>query len=271
MNYIKLINGFWIANIEHSFTGNETKLYFFLLSISNSLGWKNPFRQSDNQISLRAGISVNSVKSSRNRLSQAGLISFKTGSRGNRFNVKNKCEYKLLSLSAPSTVPPSKNDYDTVDDKVDDKVYDTVDDKGDGQGDINKLNKAKQELEKNKQKNILGVYQNFFDEVLKFFSLVSEQHQRNAFGYLARKIDKDEIKDFAEQTKAMMLYKKQNPKEKRSNWNNYIYDYDSGNSTDWVGKVKPVATKRITPWQGNPYKNTFMGIKELPNKNNFQP
>lgn len=124
---------------------------------------------------------------------------------------------------------PPKNESNT-------NVIQTYNERNTIKGKEKKVKETKEE--KNKQKNILGVYSDFFDEVLKFFSLVSEQHQRNAFGYLARKIDKGEIKNFAAQTKAMMLYKKQNPKEKRSNWNNYIYDYDSGKSTDWVGKVK---------------------------------
>jgi hypothetical protein len=113
MNYIELINRFWIVNAEYSFTGNEAKLYFYLLHISNSLGWKNPFRQSDGQISLGTGISCNSIKSGRNRLAQAGLIAFKNGKQGNQNVVTNKTLYELIGVSkidsptAPPTVPPT--------------------------------------------------------------------------------------------------------------------------------------------------------------------
>lgn len=96
MNYIELINRFWVVNIEYSFTGNETKLYYYLVHISNSLGWKNPFRQSDSQISVGAGMSVNSIKSARNRLKQSGLISFKGGKQGNQKVIANKTLYRLL-------------------------------------------------------------------------------------------------------------------------------------------------------------------------------
>lgn len=94
--------------MEHSFTGNEAKLYYFLLHTSNSLHWKNPFRQSDRQIMLGTGISQNSIKSSRNRLAQSGLIAFRSGKSGNRFDVNNKTEY-TLSVSINDTVMETDN------------------------------------------------------------------------------------------------------------------------------------------------------------------
>lgn len=135
MNYIELINNFWERNLEFEFTGNEAKLYFYLVHICNSLGWRNPFRHSDRQISIGAGISLNSIKSGRNRLKQAGLIEFQTGRQGNRFDTKNKCQYQILSLS--------KKVYDTVDDKVHGTVDGKGDDTADGTVGINKLNKTK--------------------------------------------------------------------------------------------------------------------------------
>lgn len=95
MNYIELVNQFWKSDIEHSFTGNESKLYFFLLHISNTLSWKNPFRLSYRQIELGAGLTVNTVKTARNRLKQAGLIDFTTGRQGNAKNILNKATYQL--------------------------------------------------------------------------------------------------------------------------------------------------------------------------------
>lgn len=109
MNYIELINRFWVVNMEHSFTGNEAKLYYFLLHTSNTLYWKNPFRQSDRQIMLGTGISQNSIKSARNKLAQSGLIIFKSGKSGNRFNISNKTEY-TLTVSINDTDTDTHND-----------------------------------------------------------------------------------------------------------------------------------------------------------------
>lgn len=95
MNYIELINNFWKADIEYSFTGNETKLYMFLLHTSNSLGWKNPFRLSYRQIELGANLTVNTVKSARNKLKQSGLIDFIEGKKGNAKDFNNKSVYEI--------------------------------------------------------------------------------------------------------------------------------------------------------------------------------
>lgn len=95
MNYIELINNFWKADLEFSFTGNETKLYMFLLYTSNSLGWQNPFRLSYRQIAIRVNLGINTVKSARNRLKQAGLIDFSEGKRGCPRDIGNKAEYRI--------------------------------------------------------------------------------------------------------------------------------------------------------------------------------
>lgn len=96
MNYIELINNFWKVDIEYSFTGNETKLYMYLLHTSNSLGWKNPFRLSYRQIASNANLAVNTIRTARNRLKQADLIDFSDGKRGNAADVSNKTRYEII-------------------------------------------------------------------------------------------------------------------------------------------------------------------------------
>lgn len=113
MNYIGLINNFWKVDIEYSFTGNETKLYMFLLHTSNSLGWKNPFRLSYRQIELGANLTVNTVKSARNKLKQAGLIDFAEGRRGSSKDIGNKAVYEIrLSKSDTQAGHPAGNQTD---------------------------------------------------------------------------------------------------------------------------------------------------------------
>ena len=92
MNYIEQINVFWKLDAEHSFSGNETRLYFYLLNLSNSLYWKNPLTNADSYTATVAGIAVNTLKTVRNRLQQAGLISFKPGGSGPR----DKCQYWII-------------------------------------------------------------------------------------------------------------------------------------------------------------------------------
>lgn len=131
LNYIHLINRFWHVNLEYNFTGNEAKLYFYLLHVSNSLGWKNPFRNSLRQINSGTGISINSIKASQKRLIESGLIICKNGKRGDRFNYLNKTQY-TLTVSVFDTHTDTGADTDT------DTGADTPPDT------INKLNKTKQ-------------------------------------------------------------------------------------------------------------------------------
>lgn len=110
MSYIDLINNFWKVDVEYSFTGNEAKLYFFFIHTSNSLGWKNTIRLSYRQISLGANLGVNTIKSARNKLEQAGLISWKEGKSGYSGDINNKTQYTLRLPERLSNLDGHKGD-----------------------------------------------------------------------------------------------------------------------------------------------------------------
>jgi hypothetical protein len=93
MNYIDMINQIWFLNKEHCFRPSELSLYFHLLDVSNSLGWKNPFKQGNLKIAVEIGISEPTLQRSREKLFNAGVIEFKSG------KVKRQLtEYKLIDL-----------------------------------------------------------------------------------------------------------------------------------------------------------------------------
>ncbi len=92
MNYIDLINHFWRTDEGAQFTGWEAKLYFYLIKTANSLGWVNVFWHSDSRVSANVGMSVNTMKTSRNRLKQVGLIDFISGGKGHG----DKTRYQIL-------------------------------------------------------------------------------------------------------------------------------------------------------------------------------
>lgn len=98
MNYIDLINHFWRVDEGSQFTGWETKLYFYLIKTANSLGWVNVFWHSDSRVSANVGMSINTMKTSRNRLKQVGLIEFHTGGKGKG----DKTRYQILLPNATS-------------------------------------------------------------------------------------------------------------------------------------------------------------------------
>lgn len=87
MTYIELINKFWSLDEDWEFTCCETRLYFYLLKTANRLGWVDSWTHSDTKVSSDVGVSVNSMKSARNRLVQAGLITFKSGG---KYKPQNK-------------------------------------------------------------------------------------------------------------------------------------------------------------------------------------
>lgn len=98
MNYLELIRQFWKLDNAWQFTCCETRLYFYLVETANSLGWANNWTHSDGKTSANVGVSINTLKTARNRLSQAGLISFKEGGKGHA----NKTRYQILT---PNLIP----------------------------------------------------------------------------------------------------------------------------------------------------------------------
>jgi len=93
MNYLEMVNNFWRVDQEYLFSGNETRLYFYLLKVSNSLNWKNPFTNADRFTANCVGVSINTLKTCRKRLLDAGLILFTPGGSGPR----NMCSYRLIA------------------------------------------------------------------------------------------------------------------------------------------------------------------------------
>ena len=62
--------------MEHRLTASDTRLYFYLLHTCNQLGWKMPFGHSDRHLAALIDLSVSTVRSSKIRLQQRGLIIF---------------------------------------------------------------------------------------------------------------------------------------------------------------------------------------------------
>lgn len=98
MNYIELINRFWELDEQWQFTCCETRLYFYLVKTANRLGWVNNWTHSDDRTSANVGVSLNTMKTARNRLSQVGLIKFIPGGKGQ----KDKTRYQILT---PNLIP----------------------------------------------------------------------------------------------------------------------------------------------------------------------
>ena len=121
MNYIKLINQFWQCNNELPIGTTATALYFYLLKVCNSLGWKQPFRHSDRYISNQLGISVNTVRSAKTRLVELGLIEYKSPEKASR-GINGLTNYQILTISNFDSVPDSLDKLNKTETKLNNKI-----------------------------------------------------------------------------------------------------------------------------------------------------
>ena len=95
MNYISLINNFWLLSEEYEFRPIDIALYFYLLKIANSLSWKPSFKRNNKEIMAKLGInSRHTFNDTRNRLKMAGLIDYKT------YNGKPISTYSIIDSCA---------------------------------------------------------------------------------------------------------------------------------------------------------------------------
>jgi hypothetical protein len=124
MNYISLINRFWTLNQEHCFNASEIALYFHLLDVSNSLAWKNPFKQGNLRICAAINMSEPTIQRAREKLVKVELLTFKSGkvkrelteyflieSKGESLGINNI--YQPVHPSVDQSVNPIINQSDT--------------------------------------------------------------------------------------------------------------------------------------------------------------
>ncbi|MDR2916197.1 MAG: hypothetical protein LBV74_15465 [Tannerella sp.] len=92
MNLFDLIANFWRVDEQKNFSGNETRLYFFLIHLANRSFWAEWIEFADKRIVANANISLQVLKSSRERLKEADLLDFVAGG-GHRVKTK----YRILT------------------------------------------------------------------------------------------------------------------------------------------------------------------------------
>lgn len=94
MNLFDLQNNFWQIDEHLTFSGNDTRLYFYLLYLGNRAYWQQEWIEyADEKMRAVLGVSSAVLRTSRNRLKDAGLIDFVRGGVG--FRVKTR--YRILT------------------------------------------------------------------------------------------------------------------------------------------------------------------------------
>lgn len=108
MNLFDLLASFWRVDEQKNFSGNETRLYFFLIHLANRSFWPEWIEYSNKRLAANTNISLEVLKSSRERLKNAGLLNYVAGG---GFRVKTK--YQILAPK--SDLKPSPYNIKTKD------------------------------------------------------------------------------------------------------------------------------------------------------------
>lgn len=93
MNFIKELNAFrdWVT--IHPMPSGSVVLWYTLMNINNSIGWKQQFNAANSTVQVLSGLSKTGVEKARRNLLEKKLIHFEKGSRG-RAPI-----YEMCSLS----------------------------------------------------------------------------------------------------------------------------------------------------------------------------
>lgn len=101
MNLFDLLANFWRVDEQENFSGNDTRLYFFLIHLANRSYWAEWIECSNKRLAANANISLDVLKSSRDRLKIAGLLDYASGG---GYRVKTK--YQILAPKSDLKSPP---------------------------------------------------------------------------------------------------------------------------------------------------------------------
>jgi len=107
VNYIELINNFWIANKIHKFNSLETSFYFFVLDYANNARWPESFVLPNGIVQSVYGCTKGQLARARRRLCKAGLISYESG---DRFNPG---KYRIFAFPMDTRHVPDASSTDT--------------------------------------------------------------------------------------------------------------------------------------------------------------
>lgn len=117
MNLFNLLNNFWQIDENENFSGNETRLYFFLIHLANRSFWAEWIEYADKRMVANAGFSLQVLKSAREMLQSTRLIDYVSGG---GFRVKTK--YQILApISTPKLSP--YNNINTKDKTIKNDTY----------------------------------------------------------------------------------------------------------------------------------------------------
>lgn len=104
MSYIDEINRFNIILVEHQLSTNAQALWYRLMSINNSFGWKESFSVSNSRLEAELHLSRQALNRARQALVAAGCLTYLKGTK-NRTGVYRLNALKSDSLAGEKQTP----------------------------------------------------------------------------------------------------------------------------------------------------------------------
>lgn len=101
MNLFELLANFWRIDEQKNFSGNGTRLFFFLIYLANRSFWPEWIEYSNDKMAVNANISLQVLKSGRERLREAGLLDYVSGD-GHKVKTKYRIPTPKSDLKLPS-------------------------------------------------------------------------------------------------------------------------------------------------------------------------
>ena len=101
MSVFELLTNFWRVDEQQNFSGNETRLYFYLIHLANRSFWSEWIEYSNDRMVANANISLQVLKSGRERLKEADLLDYVSGG-GHRVKTK----YRILTPKSDLKLSP---------------------------------------------------------------------------------------------------------------------------------------------------------------------
>lgn len=131
-SYIELINRFWTADdTVGGISQYSAKLYFYILRSCNEHFWKLPVSHSDRFLADKLGMSVNTLRKSKQELTEYGLLTYKVPEKQSK-NIMGQTRFYIPTVSPHDTVGVKKRGSTvSLDDTVEDVTVspdDTVQD-----------------------------------------------------------------------------------------------------------------------------------------------
>lgn len=249
LNYIRLINRFWLLDLEANFSHLEVHIFFKLLEINNRLGWKETFKYPNSRMEPEIGTRQKNLIDARQKLIDTGLIRYEKGT------TRDAGVYQLLSVEVTKESNQESNSED---------CFQNVDQKA-GQkkvirGALTKQDKTKQEesitslppkLDKEVIEEILELYHRSGNSLPKVIKITNQR--KTAISARLKEHGVDQIKK-------MLSNVSESDFLQGINKNNWTADFD------WL--FKPQNFLKVL--EGN-YKNKTNGNKQPNNRAGREP